>query len=42
MMKKGDVVVFAADDDEMSTNASQNHATATQWTEELFLRTHYI
>jgi hypothetical protein len=42
MMKKVDVVVVAADDDEVRNSASQNHATATLCTEEFFLRTHYV
>jgi hypothetical protein len=42
-MKKGDVVILAADDDdEVRTSVSENHATAKQRTEELFLRTQYI
>jgi hypothetical protein len=38
MMKKGDVVLDADDDDEVRTSASQNQATATQCIEELILR----
>jgi hypothetical protein len=38
--KKGDVV-SDADDDEVRTNASQNHVTATLCTEEFFLRAPY-
>jgi hypothetical protein len=37
MMKKGDVVVVANDDDdEGQTNASQNHVTATLCIEDFF------
>jgi hypothetical protein len=43
-MKKGHVVVAAADDDdnELRTSVSQNHATAILCTEEFFLRTQHI
>jgi hypothetical protein len=40
--EKGDVITDAADDDEVRTSASQNHATATMYAEEFFLRTQYI
>jgi hypothetical protein len=42
MLKKGDVIDDADDDDELRTSASQNHVTATLFTDELFLRTQYI
>jgi hypothetical protein len=43
MMKKGDVVIDADDDDEeVRTSASQNSAIATLCTEEFFPRTQYI
>jgi hypothetical protein len=41
-MKKGDFIINADADDEVRTSASQNCATATLSTEELFLRTRYI
>ncbi len=42
-MNKGDVILLADDyDDEVRTSTSQNQATATLCTEELFLRTQYI
>ncbi len=41
MMKKGDIVSDADDDDEVRTSVSENHATATLCTEEFFLRTRY-
>jgi hypothetical protein len=41
MLKKGNVNGDADDNDEVRTSASQNHATATQSTEEFFLRTQY-
>ncbi len=40
-MKKIDVVVVAAYDDEVRNSASHNHTTATLCTEEFFFRTHY-
>jgi hypothetical protein len=40
MMKKGDVVINADDDDEVRSSASQNRATATLSTGEFFLMTH--
>jgi hypothetical protein len=40
MMKKGDVIIVADDDDEVRT-ASQNSLTATLCTEQLFLRTQF-
>jgi hypothetical protein len=42
MIKKEDVVIADDADDEVRTSVSQNHATATLYTEEFFLRTQYI
>jgi hypothetical protein len=42
MLKKGNVNGDADDYDEVRTSASQNHVTATQRTEEFFLRTQYL
>jgi hypothetical protein len=42
MLKKGNVVSDADDDDEVRTSALQNRVTATVCTEEVFLRTQYI
>jgi hypothetical protein len=43
MMKRGDVIIADDDDDnEVGSSASQNPATATPCTGELFLRTRYI
>jgi hypothetical protein len=43
MMKKGDVIVVAEDDDDVvRTSGSQNQATATLCTDEFFLRTKFI
>jgi hypothetical protein len=42
MMKNGNVIDDAGDDDEVRTGASQNCATATLCAEEIFLRTQYI
>ncbi len=39
MLKKGNVVTDADDDDEVRTSVSQNHAATTLSTEECFLRT---
>jgi hypothetical protein len=42
MMKKGDAIIIADDDDAVRNSASQICMTATLSTEELFLRTQYI
>ncbi len=42
MMKMKDVVVITDDDHDVRTSASQNRATATLSTKELFLRTQFI
>jgi hypothetical protein len=43
MMKKGDVIDNADDDDdEVRTSVSLNHVTATLRTEEFFLRIWYL
>jgi hypothetical protein len=42
MMKKGENVIIAADDDdEMRISVTQKYVTATPFTEEFFLRTVY-
>jgi hypothetical protein len=42
MLKKGDLVDDAGDDDEVKASASQNCATATLSTKEFFPRAQYL